>query len=144
MCEGVVGHLIGHAALVQLARQPVVPIEVNLQAAGQPCRHPHVAQAQFFVHEIEIVMQAFLPSSGTRYVLPVCLLCHGLYVEQGSIAEKMHTRPACSPRFAMISFTRSSFRKFRLRMNSISTPPFAAICSAFSRIRFRYGSANFG
>src|SRR3954454_23570263 len=24
----------------------------------------------------------------------------------------MHTRPACSPRFAMISFTRSSFRKF--------------------------------
>ena len=36
-----------------------MPIEVNLQAAGQPCRHPHVAQAQSFVHEIEIVMQAF-------------------------------------------------------------------------------------
>jgi hypothetical protein len=60
----------------------------------------------------------------------------------GSIAENMHTNPACSPRFARICFTRSSFRKFRLGMNSIWMPASAAICSAFSRIRFRNGSAN--
>jgi hypothetical protein len=52
----------------------------------------------------------------------------------GSMAEKMQTRPACCPRSARISFTRSSFRKFRLRMNSICMPAFAANCSAFSRI----------
>lgn len=38
------------------------------------------------------------------------------------MAEKMQTSPACSPRLARISFTRSSFRRFRLRMNSISIP----------------------
>ncbi len=57
--EGVVGHSIVDAEPAQLPRQPVMPIEVNLQAAGQPCRHSHVAQAELFVHEIEVVMQAF-------------------------------------------------------------------------------------
>ena len=57
--EGVVGHPIVDAELAQLARQPVVAIEVNLQAAGQPRRHPHVAQAELLVDEVEVVMQAF-------------------------------------------------------------------------------------
>ena len=60
------------------------------------------------------------------------------------MAEKMQTSPACSPRLARISFTRSSIRKFRFRTNSISIPASSAIISAFSRIRLRNGSANFG
>jgi hypothetical protein len=60
------------------------------------------------------------------------------------MAEKMQTNPACSPRLARISFTLSSLRKFRFRMNSMSIPASAAIFSAFSRIRLRNGSANFG
>src|SRR5438445_13694517 len=42
------------------------------------------------------------------------------------MAEKMQTIPGCSPRLASAALTRSSFRKFRLRMNSISTPVSAA------------------
>ena len=42
------------------------------------------------------------------------------------------------------SCARSSFRTLRVRMNSISMPASFAIRSAFSRIRSRNGSANFG
>ena len=33
-----------------------MPVEVNLQAAGQPGRYPHIAQTQFFVDEVEVVL----------------------------------------------------------------------------------------
>lgn len=38
--------------------QPVMPVEVDLQAAWQPGGDSHVAQPQFLVDEIEIVVQA--------------------------------------------------------------------------------------
>ena len=58
VAEGVVSHSIVDAQLAQLACQPVVPVEADLQPARQPRRHTHMAQAQFLVHEVEVVMQA--------------------------------------------------------------------------------------
>src|SRR5437016_3807375 len=31
-------------------------IQTDLQTAGQPCRRPQVAQAHFFVHEVEVII----------------------------------------------------------------------------------------
>jgi len=47
------------AELAQLARQPVVAITVELQPKGAPGGHPHVAQPQVFIDEIEVIVQAF-------------------------------------------------------------------------------------
>ena len=55
--EGVIGHSILDAELAQLVRQPVMPVAVDLQPAGQPSRHPHMTQAEFFAHEVEVVVQ---------------------------------------------------------------------------------------
>ncbi len=56
--EGVVGHSIFDPGLAQPARQPVMPVQADLQTAGQPGRYPHVTEAKFFIDEIEVVMQA--------------------------------------------------------------------------------------
>ena len=58
MAERIVGHSIIDAQFAQLACQPVVAIEANLQPAGQPRRHAHMAESQILVHEVEVVMQA--------------------------------------------------------------------------------------
>jgi hypothetical protein len=49
-----------------LIGQPVVPVEVDLQPAGQPGWHAHVAQAQFLVDEVEVVMQALAVADALR------------------------------------------------------------------------------
>lgn len=58
------------------------------------------------------------------------------------MAEKICTRPGRSPRLATISATRSSLRKFFLRMNSISSPFSRAMFFAFSLISSRMGEAH--
>ena len=93
------------------------------------------------MNEIEVVVQAF------RLIRPQVrlaglLLCHGLNEEQGSIAEKMWTKPGWSPRTRRSSWTRSSFRNVLRRMNSITKPDSAAKLSACFRISSRNGSAN--
>ena len=40
--EGIVGHLTGDACLVETAREPMVTIEVDLQAKRRPRGHPDV------------------------------------------------------------------------------------------------------
>src|SRR3954447_5231259 len=55
--KGVVGHPIVDAELAQLARQPVMTVKANLKPTGQPSWYPHMAQAEFFVYEIEVIMQ---------------------------------------------------------------------------------------
>ena len=57
--EGVVGHPVIDSELTQLPRQPVMAIQADLQTAGQPWRHPHVTQTEFFVDEVEVIVQAF-------------------------------------------------------------------------------------
>ena len=61
--EGVVEHLEGNIGLEQLAGQPGVTIEVDLQPERCPGRNTHVAQAELLVDEVEVVMQA-LPGGG--------------------------------------------------------------------------------
>jgi hypothetical protein len=56
--ESIVEKAVVDLAFSQLARQPVVTVEVNLQTARQPGGHPHVTQAQLLVDEVEIVVQA--------------------------------------------------------------------------------------
>jgi len=56
--EGIVQQAVVDLPLPQLARQPVVTVEVALQTAWQPGRHSHITQAELLVDEVEIVVQA--------------------------------------------------------------------------------------
>ncbi|MCZ2074887.1 MAG: hypothetical protein LC130_07785 [Bryobacterales bacterium] len=53
----VVDEFIADLLLAQPGGQPIVAVEVDLQPAGQPRRHPYVAQPQLIVDEIEVVVQ---------------------------------------------------------------------------------------
>ncbi len=55
--EGVVQQLVADPLALQLQRQPVMAIAVDLQPARQPCRYPDVTKPQFFIDEIEVVVQ---------------------------------------------------------------------------------------
>ncbi len=56
--EGIVQQSEIHLPFAQPRSKPVMPVEIDLQTAGQPGRHAHVAQAQFLVDEVEVIMQA--------------------------------------------------------------------------------------
>ena len=56
--EGIVRQLVGDVLPAEFGGQPVMPVEIDLQPAGQPSRDPHVAQPQLFIDEIEVVVQA--------------------------------------------------------------------------------------
>ena len=73
-----------NVSLAQFGGPPIMPVEVDLQPAGQPGRHAHVAQAQFLVEEVEIVMQAFVvvglqEGSPRRFVVPRLVSRAGLH-----------------------------------------------------------------
>ena len=57
--ESVVGHLEGNAGFFQALRQPVVAVEIDLQAERRPGRHADVAQPEGLIDEVEVVMEAF-------------------------------------------------------------------------------------
>jgi hypothetical protein len=59
LAEGVIHNLAGDPLALQLQGQPVVPVAVDLQPAGQPSGNSHVAKTKFLIHQIEVVMQAF-------------------------------------------------------------------------------------
>ena len=56
--EGVVGHPVVDANTLELAFEPVVPIEVDLQTKRCPRGHAHVAQSELLVDEVEVKVQA--------------------------------------------------------------------------------------
>src|SRR6185436_20308746 len=70
-----VGHLLGAAEVLdldedvsdqsvadslpaQLASQPVMPIEIELQAERRPSGNPQIAEPQVLVNKVEVVVQA--------------------------------------------------------------------------------------
>src|SRR5580692_1818908 len=55
--EGIVQQGVAYFLPVQLPRQPVVAIAIKLQPERAPGGHPHIAEPQFFIDEVEIVMQ---------------------------------------------------------------------------------------
>lgn len=72
--EAIVHEFVRNVPPAQLGSQPVVAVEVDLQPAGQPCRHSHVAEPQFVVDEIEVVVQTLAivrPQEGLAGVLVV-------------------------------------------------------------------------
>ena len=56
--KSVVGQLVRDAFLVQPVRQPLVSVEIHLQAKRRPRGYPYVAQPEDLVDEVEVVMQA--------------------------------------------------------------------------------------
>ena len=56
--EGVFDLLVGDAVLVQLAGQPVVSVEVELQTERGPRGNAKIAKAELLVDEVDIVVQA--------------------------------------------------------------------------------------
>ena len=50
---------VADLSAVQLAGQPIVAVAVELQAERAPGRDPQIAQAQFLIDEIEIIVQTF-------------------------------------------------------------------------------------
>ena len=56
--EGVVEPLVAYFVLVQLSRQFIVTVEVELQPERRPSGHPQIAQSQIRQNEVEVVMQA--------------------------------------------------------------------------------------
>src|SRR5439155_21791165 len=56
--EGVVERGVADLFSLQTTRQAMMPVEINLQPEGTPGGNTHVAQPQFLVEEIEVVMQA--------------------------------------------------------------------------------------
>jgi len=73
--KGVVEQAIADAFAFELPRQPVVSVRVELQTKRTPGRHAQVARAEFFVDEIEVVVQTlavFVAQAGpaARFVVP--------------------------------------------------------------------------
>src|SRR6266516_1575803 len=53
--------LVTDARSLQLASQPGVTIEIDLQPQGHPALHPNVNQTQALMHPVKIIMQALSP-----------------------------------------------------------------------------------
>ena len=82
--EGIVSHLIDDACFVEAAREPMVTIEVDLQAKRRPRRHPDVTQTKALVDEVKVIMQALaygrLQGCVMRLlVMPGAKRCAGLH-----------------------------------------------------------------
>jgi hypothetical protein len=50
---------VADLSAIQLAGQPIVAVAIKLQAERAPGRDPQVAQAQFLIDEVEIIVQTF-------------------------------------------------------------------------------------
>jgi len=90
--EGVVGHSIFDPGFAQTPGQPVVPVHADLQTAGQPRWHPHVAEARFFIHETEVVMQA-LAIAGYKIRLTALLVVPRLVCRAGFHCRENADKP---------------------------------------------------
>lgn len=56
--EGVVEPGVDDLFSLQAAGQPVMPVEINLQPEGTPSGDADIAQAQLFIDEVKVIMQA--------------------------------------------------------------------------------------
>ena len=56
--EGIIHHLEGYAVCYQPLCQPVMAIEVDLQAKRCPGRHANITQPKGFIDEVEVIMEA--------------------------------------------------------------------------------------
>ncbi len=89
--ECVVEQLVADASLVELARQPVVTVEVELQSEWAPGRHAQVAQAELLIDEVEVVVQALATGGlqeGLLTLLVVPRLLAGASLHRGQDVDQ--------------------------------------------------------
>ena len=52
-------HPVSNPLFLQLIAQKIVAVHVELQAERSPGGNPQVTQAEFFIYEIKVIMEAF-------------------------------------------------------------------------------------
>ena len=52
-------HAVSNALLLQFMGEQVMAVHIELQAERRPCRDTKVTEPQFFVNEIEIIVETF-------------------------------------------------------------------------------------
>ena len=52
---------VGDILLLQFVGGKVVPVHIKLQTKRSPCGYAQIAQPQFFVNEVKIIMKTFAP-----------------------------------------------------------------------------------
>lgn len=57
--KGIIGHLEGDAGFFQTTCQPVMAVEIDLQAKRRPGGHPDVTEPKGLIDEVEVVMRVF-------------------------------------------------------------------------------------
>ena len=125
--EGIVDQFMSDSLSAQLQRQPVVPVAVDLQPAGQPGWYPDVAKSQFFINQIKVVVQAlaliwFQKGLAALLVVPWFESRAGFHGRKDPNESRM-----------ISTFSQHFLNPVFLRMNSISIPWSEASFSAFSR-----------
>ena len=118
-------------------------IQADLQAAGQPCRHPHVTQAGFFIHEAEVIVQAFAVV-GNQIRLTGLFAVPRLVSRTGFHSrEDAHQTGVLAP--LLQQFLHPVFLPNASLADEFDFEARLGRCLlAFSRIRLRNGSVNFG
>ena len=59
MSKGIIQRFIADSFLLHFISQPVMPVHIKLETKRRPGRNTKIAQSEFFVDEIEIVVQTF-------------------------------------------------------------------------------------
>ncbi len=95
--EGIVGHFKGNTGSGQLSGQPIMAIEVDLEAKRRPCGHADIAQTELLIDEVEVVMQA-LAGGGLEVGLSAGFVVPGTVGRTGLHGrEHMHQAGVLTP-----------------------------------------------
>ena len=85
LVKGIVQQRVGDVVPLQLSRQPVAPVAVELQPERTPCRRAHVTQTQLLIDEIEVLVQTLAvvrPEIGPMRLLVVPRLIGGTRLQR--------------------------------------------------------------
>src|SRR5512139_428979 len=94
--ESIIHHFVSDAAFLQLVRQPIVSVEVELQVEGTPGRNAQIAQPQLLVHEVKIVGHTFAAvwlqiRLACRFVMPRTIRGARLHSTQDMYQSRLFT-----------------------------------------------------
>src|SRR5439155_17039911 len=87
--EGVIQALIGQAVAMHLARQPLVSVDINLDAERKPCLQPDMHEAEESVNEVEVNTQAArIGRDQLGSFFPVAQFKTGTLLDRGQDADE--------------------------------------------------------
>src|SRR6202140_5037240 len=139
--KGVVGLHEPDALALERPGHGAVAIAVELQAERCPGRDPEVAQPEFVIDEVEVVVQT-LARLGAQVGLAAALVVPRLVARAGLHRRDDVHQPGCMPRACSTRATKSSLRMWLLLTCSISMPAATQTSCERTRMRSRSGSAN--